>query len=89
MKIYLSIKTVNITALALVILGETNLFATDKYLVKINYAKIENISPEKKKELFEDLSKRTGLLVCEVKVVDIDFLNDTANIEVYYKDSKN
>lgn len=74
---------------SLVILAETNLFATDKYVVKINWEKIENISPKKKKELFEDLSKRTGLLVCEVKVVDIDFLNDTANIEVYYKDSKN
>ena len=86
---YFSLITVNVTALALVILAETNLFATDKYLVKINYEKIENISPEKKKELFEDLSKRTGLSVCEVKVVDIDFLNDTANIEVYYKDSKN
>lgn len=86
---YLSLITVNVTALALVILAETNLFATDKYLVKINYEKIENISPERKKELFEDLSKRTGLSVCEVKVVDIDFLNDTANIEVYYKDSKN
>ena len=86
---YLSLTTVNVTALALVILAETNLFATDKHLVKINYEKIENISPERKKELFEDLSKRTGLSVCEVKVVDIDFLNDTANIEVYYKDSKN
>ena len=86
---YLSLITVNVTALALVTLAETDLFATDKHLVKINYEKIENISPEKKKELFEDLSKRTGLLVCEVKVVDIDFLNDTANIEVYYKDSKN
>ena len=74
---------------SLVILAETNLFATDKHVVKINWEKIENISPEKKKELFEDLSKRTGLSVCEVKGVDIDFLNDTANIEVYYKDSKN
>ena len=84
---YMSLVIVNVTAVALVILAETNLFSTDKYLVKIKYEKIENISPERKKELFQDLVNRTGLSVCDVRVVDIDFLTDTASLEVFYTGS--
>ena len=61
-----------------------------KWLVKhetrktINYERIDLIIPEKYEAMKSDLEKRTGLTINRVEVGKIDFLNDTAQIRIYY-----
>ncbi len=50
----------------------------------ILYEKIENIKPERRKELIADLEERTGLKVLDVEIGHIDFLRDVAYIKVTY-----
>ena len=52
----------------------------------ITYEKIDLILPEKEEELIEDLKLRTGLNISSVKVGKIDFLRDTAQLTIYYKE---
>lgn len=51
---------------------------------KIQYEKIENIKPQNRQQLIEDLRERTGLDIRQVEVGKIDFLKDTANLKVFY-----
>ena len=53
---------------------------------KITYEIIENIKPENRKILIEDLEKRTGLQIIKVEIGSVDFLRDTAIITIYYND---
>lgn len=53
---------------------------------KVRYEKIELIP--KKDEMIADLKGRTGLDVTNVYVEEIDFLNDTAIVKMFYRDSK-
>jgi len=61
-----------------------------KWLVKhetrktINYERIDLIIPEKYEAMKADLEKRTGLAINRVEVGKIDFLNDTAQVRIYY-----
>ena len=50
----------------------------------VQYEKIENIVPEKKQELLQDLRNRTGLDVRSIEIIKIDFLKDTAQLKVQY-----
>lgn len=50
----------------------------------ICYERIENITPENRPKLIEDLKLRTGLMVEMVEVEHIDFLRDTAQLKVSY-----
>ncbi len=50
----------------------------------ITYEKIDLIVPEKRKELIADLVNRTGLDINRVEIRRIDFLNDTAQIRIFY-----
>jgi hypothetical protein len=50
----------------------------------IIYEKIELIKPENSEALLADLKKRTGLNITKVEVGTIDFLKDTAMLNVYY-----
>ncbi|MBL4674539.1 MAG: DUF4956 domain-containing protein [Arenicella sp.] len=51
----------------------------------IKYEKIENIKPEGRVDLINDLKQRTGLEIKHLNIESIDFLNDTAQIRVFYK----
>jgi hypothetical protein len=51
----------------------------------ILYDKIQNVVPEREKELIEDLKVRTGLEILKVEVGNIDFLRDVAYIKIFYK----
>lgn len=51
----------------------------------ILYDRVDNIQPEKRRELLEDLKKRTGLRVIKVEVGAINFLQDTVMLKVYYE----
>ncbi len=50
----------------------------------IVYEKIENITPNRKDILMEDLQKRTGLVIQSIKIKNIDFLRDVVTIALYY-----
>ncbi len=51
----------------------------------IQYDRIELTFPERRQELLDDLSKRTGLEVLNVEVGAIDFLRDMVVLRIYYK----
>jgi len=51
----------------------------------IVYEKIELIQPDKRNELIKDISERTGFIISKAKVSKINFLNDTALVEIFYK----
>jgi hypothetical protein len=55
----------------------------------ITYEKIELIKANKKVELKKDLEERTGLTINRVEVGKIDFLRDTAQINIYYDEDEN
>lgn len=50
----------------------------------IVYERIDLILPEKEDEMKKDLEKRTGLSLNRFEIGKIDFLNDTAQVRVYY-----
>ncbi len=53
----------------------------------IQYEKIELIKPENRQLLLADLKQRTGLDIIKTEITAIDFLRDTAKIEVYYQEA--
>jgi hypothetical protein len=55
----------------------------------ITYEKIELIKPERRAELMADLEKRTGIKISRVEVGKIDFLKDTARVNIFYIESEN
>ena len=50
----------------------------------INYERIDLILPERSEEMKNDIEIRTGLKINRVEVGKIDFLNDTAQVRIYY-----
>jgi len=56
----------------------------------IVYEKIDLIVPERHQEMLEDLQKRTGLNISRFEIGKINFLDDTAQVRIYfYTDSQN
>ena len=51
--------------------------------------KIELIKPENRAQLKTDLEERTGLNINRVEVGKVDFLRDTARINIYYFEDEN
>ena len=51
----------------------------------ILYDRVDNIQPHQRKELLEDLHKRTGLRIIKVEVGAINFMQDTVMLKVYYE----
>ncbi len=54
----------------------------------ITYERIDLINANNQKELIADLEERTGLMIHYLDINKINFLNDTAEIKVYYKEIK-
>lgn len=50
----------------------------------ILYDRVDNIHPDQRAELLEDLRKRTGLRILKVEVGAINYLQDTVMLKVYY-----
>lgn len=55
----------------------------------ILYDRIDNIQPEKRGELLDDLRRRTGLRIIRVDVGAINFLQDTVMLKIYYESTFN
>ncbi len=52
---------------------------------KIIFDKIELITPDRREELQKDLEQRTGLNIIKLELGDINLLNDTINIQIYFR----
>ena len=76
-----------IVVLALLFLEYVWFQKTDASKV-IMYEKIENIKPENYDVLVADLEKRLGLKIVKAQVGKVDFLKDTAQVKVYFKQSE-
>jgi len=50
----------------------------------INYERIDLIVPEKHDEMLADLIARTGIQINRFEIGEIDFLNDTAQVRIFY-----
>lgn len=51
---------------------------------KITYERIELIKPENRELLLTDLRRRTGLSIKNLRIGQVNFLRDTAEIYIYY-----
>jgi len=51
----------------------------------IRYEKIENIRPERRAELINDLRQRTGFDVEHLNIESVDLQNGSAKIRIFYK----
>jgi hypothetical protein len=65
---------------------ETGFVAKKRGKLSIVFEKPELTHPERKRELIDELEKRTGLKIFQVEVGDIDFLKDSVILEVYYEE---
>ena len=52
---------------------------------QVVYDKLENLKPEKEKQLLEDLATKTGLQITSVSIGKIDYANNMATIKILYK----
>ena len=50
----------------------------------INYERIDLITPDKASEMKRDIETRTGLSINRFEIGKIDFLNDTAQVRIFY-----
>ena len=50
----------------------------------INYERIDLITPDKSSEMKNDIETRTGLSINRFEIGKIDFLNDTAQVRIFY-----
>lgn len=85
------IETAIINAIILIVAFtlDGNLFIKNEFSQKIQYENIEQIRPENRLLLIEELKKRTGLNIHKVSIGKIDFLRDTALVTVYYYGKNN
>ncbi len=77
----LSANTVIILALYTI---ERLWFAKNLNIKIIQYEKIENIKPDNHAALKADLEERTGLVIEDITIGDIDFLKDSTTITITY-----
>jgi hypothetical protein len=63
---------------------ESSLLMKRESIQSIQYENIQNIKPENRGALIQDLSDRTGLKINRVEIGKIDFLKDTAVVKIYY-----
>lgn len=68
--------------------AEANLFSPLIAEKTVEYEKIDNIKPENRELLIQDLQERTGLNIKEVTIGRIDFLRDSATIKIQFYPEK-
>lgn len=83
---YFETSMVNLVVIATAWLLDSNLFFKNECVKSIQYEKIENIKPENRAILMEDLRSRTGLNIHRVMVSKVDFTKDTAVVKIYFYD---
>jgi len=85
---YLELIIINAIIIVFVYALDGNLLLKNENVQAIRYENIENIKPENHNKLLEDLRQRTGLPIHKISITKVDFLRDTAVINIYYYHSK-
>lgn len=80
---------INTLIFAVVFFFDGGFLIGDELSQPVRYEKIELIKPEKRDALMADLYERTGLNIRRIQIERIDFLRDTADLIVYYKEGNN
>lgn len=78
------VAVINLTVIAMTFVLENLWLMKHETRKTINYERIDLITPDKHQEMKADLEKRTGLVINRVEVGKIDFLNDTAQVRIFY-----
>jgi hypothetical protein len=65
---------------------EKGFVAKRRSKMTILFEKPELAHPDRKKELIEELTQRTGLKIFQVEVGDIDYLKDAVVLQVHYEE---
>jgi len=88
---YWIILTCNAAILILTIILDRFISLTHENVKEITYERIDLITPDRREEMMDDLKKRTGLPLHRIEVQNINFLRDTAKVNVFYhaKDNEN
>ena len=63
----------------------SNLVVKDYRIKTIVYNDMDMIKPENYQKLLDDVVKKTGLQIIDCKVGRINFLENWANVKIYYK----
>lgn len=75
----------NVAIISITVILERLWYREGLYERIILYEKIENIKPDNRPVMLEDLRSRTGLDIREFDIVETDFVRDIARVRVYYK----
>jgi hypothetical protein len=78
------VAVINLTVITLTFVLENLWLMKHETRKTINYERIDLITPDKHEQMKADLEKRTGLVINRVEVGKIDFLNDTAQVRIFY-----
>lgn len=81
------VELISANALIILLLWACEAFRTKDSTASriVLYDKIELITPDRRKELIEDLSKRLGCDVTDIEIGHVDMLRDAAFIKVTYR----
>ncbi|PLW92549.1 MAG: DUF4956 domain-containing protein [Marinilabiliales bacterium] len=74
----------NMGAVVTIWLFERVFFLRHLSVKNVLYEKIDLIKPEKYQELKADLEERTGITIHKIEIGKIDFLRDSARLQIYY-----
>jgi hypothetical protein len=81
---YFELGVTNVIFIVVTWLLESSNILRHVSIKRIIYERIDLIKPEKSAELLADVRQRTGLNITKIEVGNIDFLKDTALLNVYY-----
>ncbi len=65
---------------------EKGIVAKRRSKITIQFERPELAHPDNRKELIDELSKRTGLKIFQVEVGNIDYLKDAVTLELHYEE---
>ena len=85
---YAELVATNLIIVFVVFIIEKLLLLKHETSKRITYEKIDLIKPEKHNELKADLEDRTGLKISRIEIGKINFLQDTANIKIFFFESE-
>ena len=85
---YAELVFTNMLIVFIIYILEKNLIFGRDITKTIKYEKIELIKTDRHEELISDLNDRTGLNIQNVEIQDINFLNDTAMLKIFCRESK-
>lgn len=77
---------VNSIFIGAVYAAQNQRFLRSEYRKTLTYEKIDLIKPALYFELLADIEERTGLVIERLEVGEVDFLRDTAQVVIFYRD---